>query len=309
MRYVAGQRPRKPAPARADAGARARAADPCPGRRRARRGAPRGLVHRDVKPANILLDEDGHAYLTDFGISKQAGGASTDTGQAAGTLDYLAPEQIRGEPVDGRSDVYALACVLYECLSGAPPFRRQTQAETFGRTCTTRRRRCPARRRSTRCWARRSPRRRTSGTRPAPSWSTRRARRSGSPSRRPSDVTRDAAAPPPWLLAAGLVALAGTAAAATIALPPRAARRRTRSRRQRGRGRRCRGRRSRRSPRSPRRRATSPSARARSGPEHAGRDGARIDPETKAVTGRLETRGHPTDIAPARGAVGSATAE
>ena len=91
----------------------------------------RGLVHRDVKPANILLDEDEHAYLTDFGISKQAGGASTDTGQAVGTLDYLAPEQIRGEPVDGRSDGYALACVLYECLSGAPPFRRQTQAETL----------------------------------------------------------------------------------------------------------------------------------------------------------------------------------
>jgi ABC-type branched-subunit amino acid transport system substrate-binding protein/predicted Ser/Thr protein kinase len=91
----------------------------------------RGLVHRDVKPANVLLDEDEHAYLTDFGISKQAGGASTDTGQAVGTLDYLAPEQIRGEPVDGRSDGYALACVLYECLSGTPPFRRRTQAETL----------------------------------------------------------------------------------------------------------------------------------------------------------------------------------
>jgi ABC-type branched-subunit amino acid transport system substrate-binding protein/DNA-binding beta-propeller fold protein YncE/predicted Ser/Thr protein kinase len=91
----------------------------------------RGLVHRDVKPANILLDEDEHAYLTDFGITKQGGGASTDTGEAAGTLDYLAPEQIRGEPVDARSDEYALACVLYECLAGAPPFRRQTQAESL----------------------------------------------------------------------------------------------------------------------------------------------------------------------------------
>jgi ABC-type branched-subunit amino acid transport system substrate-binding protein/DNA-binding beta-propeller fold protein YncE/predicted Ser/Thr protein kinase len=91
----------------------------------------RGLVHRDVKPANILLDEDEHAYLTDFGITKQGGGVSTDTGEAAGTLDYLAPEQIRGEPVDARSDEYALACVLYECLTGAPPFRRQTQAETL----------------------------------------------------------------------------------------------------------------------------------------------------------------------------------
>jgi serine/threonine protein kinase len=91
----------------------------------------RGLVHRDVKPANVLLDEDGHAYLTDFGISKQLGGASTDTGRVVGTLDYLAPEQIRGEEVDGRTDGYALACVLYECLAGAPAFRRETEAETL----------------------------------------------------------------------------------------------------------------------------------------------------------------------------------
>jgi ABC-type branched-subunit amino acid transport system substrate-binding protein len=91
----------------------------------------RGLVHRDVKPANVLLDEDEHAYLTDFGITKQVGGASTDTGRVVGTLDYLAPEQIRGEPVDARSDCYALACVLYECLAGRPPFRRATEAETL----------------------------------------------------------------------------------------------------------------------------------------------------------------------------------
>jgi Protein kinase domain len=91
----------------------------------------RGLVHRDVKPGNVLLDEDGHAYLTDFGISKQRGGESTDTGRVVGTLDYLAPEQIRGEDVDGRADCYALACVLYECLAGTPPFRRGTEAETL----------------------------------------------------------------------------------------------------------------------------------------------------------------------------------
>jgi class 3 adenylate cyclase len=91
----------------------------------------RGLVHRDVKPANVLLDEDGHAYLTDFGITKQVGGASTDTGRVVGTLDYMAPEQIRGEQVDGRTDCYALACVLYECLAGVPPFRRETEAETL----------------------------------------------------------------------------------------------------------------------------------------------------------------------------------
>ncbi|MGH3991748.1 MAG: protein kinase domain-containing protein, partial [Pseudonocardiaceae bacterium] len=91
----------------------------------------RGLVHRDVKPPNVLLDEEEHAYLTDFGITKQLGGASTDTGRVVGTLDYLAPEQIRGEGVDGRTDCYALACVLYECLSGEPPFRRETEAETL----------------------------------------------------------------------------------------------------------------------------------------------------------------------------------
>ncbi len=89
----------------------------------------RDLVHRDVKPANVLLDEDEHAYLTDFGVTKQVGGPSTDTGRVVGTLDYLAPEQIRGEAVDGRTDSYALACVLYECLSGAPPFRRDSEAE------------------------------------------------------------------------------------------------------------------------------------------------------------------------------------
>jgi Protein kinase domain len=91
----------------------------------------RDLVHRDVKPANVLLDKDGHAYLTDFGITKQLGAVSTDTGRMLGTLDYLAPEQIRGEDVDGRTDGYALGCVLYECLAGTPPFRRSTEAETL----------------------------------------------------------------------------------------------------------------------------------------------------------------------------------
>ena len=91
----------------------------------------RGLVHRDVKPANILLDAEGHAYLTDFGITKRLGGESTDTGRMVGTLDYMAPEQIEGGRVDGRTDAYALACVLYECVSGSSPFRRESEAETL----------------------------------------------------------------------------------------------------------------------------------------------------------------------------------
>lgn len=89
----------------------------------------RGLVHRDVKPGNVLLDAAGEAYLADFGLTKQVGSASTDTGRLVGTLDYLAPEQIRGEEVDGRTDEYALACVVYECLAGTAPFHRPTEAE------------------------------------------------------------------------------------------------------------------------------------------------------------------------------------
>jgi Protein kinase domain len=91
----------------------------------------RGLVHRDVKPANILLDEDEHAYLADFGITRELEGDTADGGGIVGTTDYLAPEQIRGEELDGRTDRYALACALYECLAGSPPFRRATEAETL----------------------------------------------------------------------------------------------------------------------------------------------------------------------------------
>ncbi len=83
----------------------------------------RDLVHRDVKPANVMVDERGAAALTDFGLARgTADTVLTKTGVVVGTVDYLAPELIRGQQADRSSDVYALGCLLYECLAGAPPF-------------------------------------------------------------------------------------------------------------------------------------------------------------------------------------------
>ena len=81
-----------------------------------------GLVHRDIKPANILLDGDT-PYVSDFGLAKDSQASNlTRPGQALGSLDYMSPEQIRGEDVSPATDIYALGCVVFECLTGTPPF-------------------------------------------------------------------------------------------------------------------------------------------------------------------------------------------
>jgi streptogramin lyase len=89
----------------------------------------RGLVHRDVKPSNVLLDGSEHAYLADFGLTRRLSDPrGTGDERSLGTVDYVAPEQIRGEEVDGRADLYALGCLLCECLTGQPPFVRSSEA-------------------------------------------------------------------------------------------------------------------------------------------------------------------------------------
>jgi YVTN family beta-propeller protein len=96
----------------------------------------RGLVHGDVKPSNVLIAPGAgpggsdHAYLADFGLTRRIAGpsAAVREGGLAATIDYVAPEQIRGDDVDGRADVYSLGCLLYECLTGGPPFPRASEA-------------------------------------------------------------------------------------------------------------------------------------------------------------------------------------
>jgi serine/threonine protein kinase len=82
-----------------------------------------GIVHRDLKPSNIIIDEQGTALLTDFGLAKgRAYTVLTKPGQVMGTLDYLAPELIKGEPATPATDIYALGCTIYECVAGQAPF-------------------------------------------------------------------------------------------------------------------------------------------------------------------------------------------
>jgi serine/threonine-protein kinase len=83
------------------------------------------LVHRDIKPSNILVTSSDFVYVVDFGIARAMGGRQTpltNTGTYIGTLNYMAPERFIGRDIDGRADIYSLACLLHECLTGAPPF-------------------------------------------------------------------------------------------------------------------------------------------------------------------------------------------
>lgn len=95
-----------------------------------------GVIHRDVKPANFLIDERGQLKLSDFGLASViAARKITSAGKTAGTLLYMAPEQIRGADIDARTDLYALGCVLFELLTGEPPFLGSTPAATMHMHC------------------------------------------------------------------------------------------------------------------------------------------------------------------------------
>ena len=99
-----------------------------------------GVVHRDIKPDNILLDKRGHVFVTDFGIAKAAQAASapqlTTEGMIIGTPQYMSPEQAAGDAVDGRSDIYSLGIVVYQMLTGSPPFDGQSSASILAKQLT-----------------------------------------------------------------------------------------------------------------------------------------------------------------------------
>jgi len=93
----------------------------------------KGIIHRDLKPSNIMLDDGGNAYLTDFGLAKmvKGNGDSTQSGHIVGTITTMAPEQLRGEPIDHRADIYSLGIILYEMAVGETPFSHDKHADVI----------------------------------------------------------------------------------------------------------------------------------------------------------------------------------
>jgi serine/threonine protein kinase len=94
------------------------------------------VVHRDLKPENVMLSEGGAVKVMDFGVAKVLEAARATNTQSVGTLQYMSPEQIDARPVDGRSDLYALGLLLYECIAGAAPFRSTSPRELLNQQCT-----------------------------------------------------------------------------------------------------------------------------------------------------------------------------
>jgi eukaryotic-like serine/threonine-protein kinase len=95
-----------------------------------------GLVHRDITPGNVLVDPAGLVKVADFGIAKLAAATTMTGDKVLGTAAYLSPEQAQGRPVDGRSDLYALGCVLFALLTGAPPFAGDSPVAVAARHVT-----------------------------------------------------------------------------------------------------------------------------------------------------------------------------
>ncbi len=94
-----------------------------------------GIVHRDIKPANILITEDGRAKIADFGVARQAQAEFTVPGQILGTPSYMSPEQLKGDRVDGRSDLFSLGVILYRLLTGQKPFSGDTSSVLYQVAC------------------------------------------------------------------------------------------------------------------------------------------------------------------------------
>jgi serine/threonine protein kinase len=92
----------------------------------------KGVIHRDLKPQNIMIDKSGHVVVMDFGIARSAeSSGATQTGSLLGTPDYMSPEQARMEEVDARSDIFALGLIFFELLTGKLPFQGKTVVETL----------------------------------------------------------------------------------------------------------------------------------------------------------------------------------